>query len=165
MEGRMIRNIFNSVSNDRSQTGDPSRKNVNDALTNLDGGDFAFGDNSLPAAPANVGGPISVIASADAALSSGGTVLLTSGSTTLTVGSGSGIIFKNTFDSSCTQAYINCVVAAEDAIRSQWINSITLNLDFSLEANGTNSDMEPNKASSGVNVTYAQLRTALDHLY
>src|ERR1700722_4229122 len=82
MEGRMIRNLLNSFSSDRSQTDNRSRKNVNDALRDLDGADggiLAFGDNSLPAAPTNVDGQVSIIAGADAALSSGGAKLLTSG--------------------------------------------------------------------------------------
>jgi hypothetical protein len=53
------------------------------------------------------------------------------------------------------------VVAAENAIRSQWTNSITLNLDFTSAAQGTNTFLATNSASSGVNVTYAQLRAAL----
>jgi hypothetical protein len=191
MEGHMIRNLLSSLSHERSQADSRSWKNVNDTMTDLggaDGGILAFGDDSLPAAPANVAGqvsvmagadaalssggaklltsgtsgPTTVIAGADAALSSGGAVLLTAGPTTITVGAGDGgMVFKDSFDSSCTQAYITCVVDAENAIIDQWINPITLNLDFSLKANGTNADMEPNTASSGVNVTYAQLRNAL----
>jgi len=167
MESDVIRNLLNSLSHDRSQTDSRLRKNNNDALTDSDGvglGMLDFGDGPLSTAPAAVQGQVPINAGAEVTSSSAVFALAGGGSpstTTLTVGSGGGIIFKNTFDSTCSQAYINCVVAAENALRGQWTNSITLNLDFSLKANGTNADMAPNTASYGVNVTYAQLRQAL----
>jgi hypothetical protein len=166
MEVHMIRNLLNSLSSDRSQTDSRLRKN-NEALTDLDGVDrvvLDFGDTSGPAAPANVHGQAAINTGATATLNSTVVALPGGGSpgpTTLTVGSGGGIIFKNAFDSTCSQAYINCVVAAENAIRGQWTNSITLNLDFTAKAEGTSTFLATNSASSGVNVTYAQLRQAL----
>jgi hypothetical protein len=172
----MISNLLNSLSSDRSQTDNRPRKNNNEALTDLDGADPAvldFGDTSVPTAPAHVHGqaPINAgavatsnNAGADAALSTNVAALPAAGSpspTTLTVGSGGGIIFNNTFDSTCSQAYINCVVAAENAIRGQWTNSITLNLDFTAKTQGTSTFLATNSASSGVNVTYDQLKKAL----
>src|SRR5580692_1726535 len=53
-----------------------------------------------------------------------------SGGSTLTVGSGRGIIFQDSFDSSCTQAFINCVVAAQETYRNLFSNNITLKFDF-----------------------------------
>ncbi len=52
------------------------------------------------------------------------------GETTVTVDSGTGIIFNNTFYSSCSQAYIDCIIAAENEISDTWSNSFTLNLSF-----------------------------------
>jgi hypothetical protein len=163
----MVRNLLNSFSHDRTQTADRSRKNIDGALTGSDGvdrGNLDLRDTSLPASPVDTYGAALIGGGANETMSSGVNALSgsgSSGSTSLTVGAGSGIVFKDTFDSSCSQAYINCVVAAENAIRGLWTNSITFNLDFSLAANGTNADMAPNTASYGVNVTYAQLRQAL----
>jgi hypothetical protein len=177
MEGHMLRNLINSLSHDGSQGDHRSRKNSVDALMDsdfVDRGDLDSGDAFVPVSPAdgsstnvsstNVLGQAPLNGAANTTLSPVAAVLSasgSSGSTTLTVGSGSGIIFKNTFDSSCSQAYINSVVAAENAIRSQWTNSITLNLDFTAVAQGTSTFLATNSASSGVNVTYAQLRQAL----
>jgi hypothetical protein len=46
---------------------------------------------------------------------------ISGGTTTQTVGTaGRGIVFVNTFTANCTQAFENCIVAAEHAIQSQW---------------------------------------------
>jgi hypothetical protein len=163
----MIRNLLNSLSHDRSQTDYRSQKNKVDALTDSDGvdrGDLDFGDTSVPVSAATVQAPGPIDVGAKATLSSAVAAVpaaSSSGSTTLTVGSGSGIIFKDTFDSTCSQNYINCVVAAENDIRSHWTNSITLNLDFTSAALGTSTFLATNNWSSSVNVTYAQLNKAL----
>ena len=50
---------------------------------------------------------------------------------------GSGLMFNNTFDASCTSAYIACIVSAEDELESLFTNSVTINESFS-EANQGN---------------------------
>jgi hypothetical protein len=81
--------------------------------------------------------------------------------TTQTVGSGSGIIFNDTFESSCSQAYINCVISAENALRSLFTNNITLNLDFNASASGQSGFLATNSWPSWTIVNYAQLQNAL----
>jgi hypothetical protein len=81
--------------------------------------------------------------------------------TTQTVGSGNGMIFKNTFDSSCSQSFINCVDTAENFLRSEFNNSISLNLNFTTKAEGQNGNLASNSWSSWTTVSYAQLKGAL----
>ena len=81
--------------------------------------------------------------------------------TTQTVGSGNGMIFKNTFDASCSQSFINCVDTAENFLRSEFNNGITLNLNFSATAQGQNGNLAGNSWSSWTTVSYAQLKSAL----
>ncbi len=168
MERHVIRNLLNSLSHERSQTDNRLRKHPSSALTDsggVDQGSLDLGSDSSVAA-ASVQGPLQINNGGDGTVSTGLNAPPGPGTystSTVTVGSGSGIIFNDTFDSSCSQAYINCVIAAENAIRSQWTNSITLNLDFNEKAEGTgaDADLATNLASSSINVTYAQLKQAL----
>jgi hypothetical protein len=81
--------------------------------------------------------------------------------TTQTVGAGSGMIFNDTFDSSCSQAYKNCVIAAENFLRSEFSNNVTLNLYFTAQAQGQNGGLASNSWSTWATVSYAQLTGAL----
>jgi hypothetical protein len=83
------------------------------------------------------------------------------GNTFETVGSGGGIIFNDTFTANCSQAYIACVVAAENAIRSLWTNSVTLNVTFDAQASGTSAGFLAENSYYYVNVSYASLKSAL----
>ena len=76
---------------------------------------------------------------------------------------GSGIVFNNTFASGLTQAYINCALAAEQTIASQWNNAVTINVSFTAQAEGLNGEL----ASNGFyvdSVSYATLKSALTSL-
>jgi hypothetical protein len=85
-----------------------------------------------------------------------------SGATTNTVSvAGSGLVFHNTFESSVTTAYMNNIITAEQTLAGLWTNSVTLNMDFKGAAQGRNGDLATNSWSSFVNVTYAQLKSAL----
>ena len=58
---------------------------------------------------------------------------------------GSGIVFNNTFDASVTQAYKNCIVSAEQNIASEWTNSVTINEEFTAQAEGKNGELASNE--------------------
>ena len=60
--------------------------------------------------------------------------------------SGSNISFNNTFASGVSQAYINCALAAEQTIASQWgsPNAVTLNESFTALAEGQNGQLAKN---------------------
>ncbi len=83
------------------------------------------------------------------------------GDTYMTVGSAGGIVFDDTFTANCSQAYINCVVAAEDAITSLWTNPVTINVTFDAEAAGTGSGFLAENDFYYINVSYATLTSAL----
>jgi hypothetical protein len=76
---------------------------------------------------------------------------------------GSGIVFNNTFTANVSQAYKNAILAAEQDIASHWTNSITLNLKFDAQAEGTNTFLATN-SWSGLHVAYAALKGALTTL-
>jgi len=85
----------------------------------------------------------------------------TAGATTdIVVGVGSGIVFNNTFTAGVSQAYRNCVIAAEQTIQSQWSNPITINVTFDAQNNGQNGGLASNNFSI-IQTSYSQLRTAL----
>jgi hypothetical protein len=78
---------------------------------------------------------------------------------------GSNIAFNNTFASGISQAFINCALAAEQTIASQWSspNTVTLNESFAAQAEGQNGQL----ASNGFyvdTVSYATLKSALTTL-
>jgi hypothetical protein len=79
--------------------------------------------------------------------------------------SGSNISFNNTFASAISQAFINCALAAEQAIATQWSapNAVTINESFTAQAEGKNGEL----ASNGFyvdTVSYATLKSALTTL-
>jgi hypothetical protein len=76
---------------------------------------------------------------------------------------GSGIVFHDTFDAGVSQAYQNCALSAEQAIASQWSNSVTINEEFSAQAQGQNGDLASNEFFID-NVSYAALKSALTTL-
>jgi hypothetical protein len=74
------------------------------------------------------------------------------------------VAFNNTFTAAAAinQAYVNDITAAENFISSHWTNSITLNLSFDAQAEGTNGTfLATNSWPSFVNVSYTTLRNAL----
>ena len=83
------------------------------------------------------------IADASAAIGSGTTITQATtnadGSITETITfAGSGIVFNNTFAAGLSSAYINCVLAAEQTIASEWNNSVTIDESFTAQLAGTN---------------------------
>jgi len=76
---------------------------------------------------------------------------------------GSGIVFHDTFDAGVSQAYQNCALSAEQAIASQWSNSVTINEEFSAQAQGQNGDLASNEFFID-DVSYAALKSALTTL-
>src|ERR1700749_2518200 len=75
---------------------------------------------------------------------------------------GSGLVFNNTYTANCSQQYISCIVAAENALESLWGNSLTVNVTFDEQASGTASNtLATNHWPSFVNVSYSQLKNAL----
>ena len=101
---------------------------------------------------ASASGP-SAPTSAASGSSSGGTGQITGGS-------GGGLVFNNTFNSSCTAAYKACVVAAEDELSTLFTNSDTINLSFH-EANSGKGNALGNNWASWKTVSYATLKGAL----
>jgi hypothetical protein len=52
------------------------------------------------------------------------------GPATSQVGTKGGLLFNNTFDSTCSQGYINCVTAAEKTLSTLFTNSLTVSVQF-----------------------------------
>jgi hypothetical protein len=83
------------------------------------------------------------------------------GSITETVAfAGSGIVFNNTFASGLTQAYINCAIAAEQTVASQWSNPVTISESFTAEQESQNGELASNNFYV-IGVSYATLKNAL----
>ena len=81
--------------------------------------------------------------------------------TTQTVSTpGSGLVFNNNYDASCSTAFINCIVLAEQQLERLWTNAVTVNINFQEQAKGTNDFLATNFITL-IPVTYAQLRNAL----
>jgi hypothetical protein len=74
--------------------------------------------------------------------------------------SGSGLVFNNTFEASCTTAYINCIVAAESELSSLFSNAVTINEDFTQVNEGNNGDALSNSFWIQ-DFSYSQLKNAL----
>jgi hypothetical protein len=75
---------------------------------------------------------------------------------------GSGLVFNNTYDASCTQQYINCIVAAEQQLEGLFTNPVTINIKFAESPSGINGAfLATNSWSSWVTVSYAQLKSVL----
>jgi hypothetical protein len=79
---------------------------------------------------------------------------------------GSNIAFNNTFASGLSQAYINCALAAEQSIASNWsaIAPVTLNEAFTAQAEGQSNEPLASNNFYYVKVSYAALKGALDTL-
>jgi hypothetical protein len=78
---------------------------------------------------------------------------------------GSGLVFNNTYDASCSPQYITCILAAEKQLESLFTNPVTINIEFAESASGTNGVfLATNFWSSWVNVSYAQLESKLPGL-
>jgi hypothetical protein len=73
---------------------------------------------------------------------------------------GSGLVFNNTFGSSCTAQYEACAVAAEKQLESLFTNSLTINETFQ-EANSGNNGAALGNSFSVSTYTYAQVKAAL----
>ena len=73
---------------------------------------------------------------------------------------GSGIVFNDTFDTSVSQAYKNCILSAEQTIASEWTNSVTINAEFTTQAEGQNGELAFNEFYTDL-VSYATLKSAL----
>ena len=83
------------------------------------------------------------------------------GSTTETVTfAGSGIVFNDTFDASVSQPYKNCVLSAEQAIATEWTNPVTINEEFSAQAQGLDGELASNQFYV-YGVSYATIKGAL----
>ena len=76
---------------------------------------------------------------------------------------GSGIVFHDTFDAGVSQGYQNCALSAEQAIASQWSNSVIINEEFSAQAQGQNGELASNEFFVD-SVSYAALKSALTTL-
>ena len=74
---------------------------------------------------------------------------------------GSGLVFNNTYSSSCTAAFIACIVSAEEEYESLFTNSDTINLTFQMVNQGNNGDALDNGWNSWTTVSYATLRSTL----
>ena len=74
---------------------------------------------------------------------------------------GVGLIFKNSFDSSCSAQFEACVVAAEETLEGLFTNPIVLNVSFSEQAQGDTGDAASNSAAYDIAVPYSTLKNAL----
>ena len=88
---------------------------------------------------------------------------------------GSGLVFNNSFDSSCTAQFEACVVAAEKTLEGLFTNPAVFNVSFSEQNQGNNGDAAENSAGGEVLVqmnppitdppdqiiSYAALKSAL----
>ena len=83
------------------------------------------------------------------------------GSTTETVTfAGSGIVFNDTFDASVSEAYKSCVLSAEQAIATEWTNSVTINEEFSRRHKDFDGELASNQFYV-YGVSYATIKGAL----
>ena len=73
---------------------------------------------------------------------------------------GSGIVFNETFDATISQAYKNCILSAEQTLATEWTNSVTINEEFSAQAQGLNGELASNQFYVD-GVSYAMLKSAL----
>ncbi len=76
---------------------------------------------------------------------------------------GSGLVFNNTLGSGVSQAYLNCILAAEQELAGNWTNSCTINESFVGQALGTNGTLASNSFYV-YGVSYATLKNALTTL-
>jgi hypothetical protein len=83
-----------------------------------------------------------------------------SGTSTIVSTSGSGLVFDNTYDSSCTAAFEACIVAAEEQLESLFTNSDTIVVTF-YESNEGNNHVALGNSSHGILTNYSTLRSKL----
>ena len=76
---------------------------------------------------------------------------------------GSGLVFNNTLGAGVSQAYLNCILAAEQEIAGNWTNSCTINESFVGQALGTTGTLASNSFYV-YGVSYATLKNALTTL-
>ncbi len=74
--------------------------------------------------------------------------------------SGSGLVFDNTYGSSCTAQFEACIVAAEKQLESLFTNSDTIVVTFNESNEGNNGDALGN-SSNGIDCSYATLKAAI----
>ncbi len=75
---------------------------------------------------------------------------------------GSGLVFNNTYDASCTSAYISCIQSAEYQLESLFTNSVTLNMTFKEANEGNNGLALGNNWPSWTTVSYSTLKSTLN---
>jgi hypothetical protein len=85
---------------------------------------------------------------------------ITALSTSVVSASGSGLVFDNTFDSSCSAEYIACITAAEKELSTLFTNSLTVSVSFHEKNTGKGFELTNGGEKSKV-VTYSQLKAAL----
>src|SRR5215467_6174244 len=73
---------------------------------------------------------------------------------------GSSLIFDNTITSGVTQAFQDCIVAAEQALAQNWTSSVTVNISFGATNLGNAARLADNSFAVGY-FSYAALRSAL----
>ncbi len=95
------------------------------------------------------------------ALASTGFASSSSSSSQVVSTSGSGLVFNNTYNASCTAAFEACIVSAEDELESLFTNSVTLNVTFQEQNQGNNHVALGNSWPSSYNVSYATLKADL----
>jgi hypothetical protein len=122
---------------------------------------FASGDRSAPsvsvASRSSPGG--SVPTARTSALSSPGSASPDIPSVIVST-PGSGLVFDNTYLSSCTAAFEACIVVAEKQLESLFTNSDTIVVSFQ-EKSSPGSGFALTNGSHGVLVSYAKLKAAL----
>jgi hypothetical protein len=74
---------------------------------------------------------------------------------------GSGLTFVNTFDSNDSSGYISAVDAAENFYQKNFSNNVTINLDFTTKAAGTNAFVAQTETAARTPVSYTQLINGL----
>jgi hypothetical protein len=66
---------------------------------------------------------------------------------------GSGLVFNNTYDASCSAQFIACIVSAEDELESLFTNSITINESFCEANQGNTGGALGNSLAIGMSLT------------
>jgi hypothetical protein len=122
--------------------------------------------NSVAAAGTSPALPTFAASGATGGGSNGGGVVITSPFTVKVTTEGSGLVFVNNYDATCTAAYENCIVAAEKTLESLFTNSVTVNVAFTQQVTGpTQQNPNPNALSNSwpnsTKVSYATLAGAL----
>jgi hypothetical protein len=146
-----------------SVSSDSSSSSVRAASHSAPGGSAAAASTSGLSAPMSLAGagagssPGAVPTATEASgfSSSGGSAIVST--------PGSGLVFVNTYESSCTAAFEACIVSAEDELESLFTNSVTLNVTFQEQSSPGSGDALTNNWSF-VDVSYANLKAKLHSL-